>query len=373
MAGFAGSDGTRTVVLDLPLVRSSLNQRIVWILLSLSVLSMAMSLTACTSGGTLQAPSLSSLLTPQEGVDPTADPADTAAAAAAVDPAADSLEARLTEAQPRPKRPAGSPAIPTLRPGSNPLSPSVKNALAPVQNQKAPAQRAVDQIAGGSGNLTATEATSNLSASLSPQSAAPPPKKSGGFFSSLFKRKKRTASNSGIVVRTGVRDNRSRGGWRNGSLPGVRGKSLFGIDVEEGEEFDQPTRLASVTNRARRGSHGLLLQRDDVKVGCFPASLVRLLKQVERKFGRTPLVTSGYRSRSHNRLIRGARNSMHIHCLAADIQVQGVSKRRLARYVRSLPGRGGVGTYCHTKSVHVDVGRKRDWNRRCRRTRKRKS
>jgi uncharacterized protein YcbK (DUF882 family) len=32
-----------------------------------------------------------------------------------------------------------------------------------------------------------------------------------------------------------------------------------------------------------------------------------------------------------------------------------------------MPGRGGVGTYCHTNSVHVDVGPERDWNWRCRR------
>ena len=137
--------------------------------------------------------------------------------------------------------------------------------------------------------------------------------------------------------------------------------------------MDEAVRLASVTNRARIGSHGLLVQRDDVKVHCFPPNLVRILKQVERRFGRKPVITSGYRSRSYNRMVRGARNSMHIHCMAADIQVKGVSKRRLARYLRSIPGRGGVGTYCHTRSVHIDVGRKRDWNRRCKRRRARKT
>ena len=95
-----------------------------------------------------------------------------------------------------------------------------------------------------------------------------------------------------------------------------------------------------------------------------PGTLTRVPKAI---------VTSGFRSRAYNRLIRGARNSMHIQCKAADIQVQGVSKARLARYLRSLPGRGGVGTYCHTKSVHLDIGKKRDWNRRCRRRRARKS
>ena len=125
--------------------------------------------------------------------------------------------------------------------------------------------------------------------------------------------------------------------------------------------------VASVSNLARRGNFGLLLQRPDVKVGCFPQSLVRILKQVERRFGRTPIVTSGYRSRAKNRRIRGARNSTHINCTAADIQVKGVSKWQVAKYLRSIPNRGGVGTYCHTNSVHIDVGKKRDWNWRCRR------
>ena len=154
------------------------------------------------------------------------------------------------------------------------------------------------------------------------------------------------------------------------ALPGVRTKGLFGIFGSENqrpESLDDPIEVASVSNLARRGNFGLLLQRPDVKVGCFPQSLVRILKKVERRFGRTPIVTSGYRSRAKNRRIRGARNSTHINCTAADIQVKGVSKWQVAKYLRSIPNRGGVGTYCHTNSVHIDVGKKRDWNWRCRR------
>ena len=79
------------------------------------------------------------------------------------------------------------------------------------------------------------------------------------------------------------------------------------------------------------------------------------------------VVTSGYRSRRYNRKVRGARKSQHMYCAAADVQVPGVSKWELAKFVRSMPGRGGVGTYCHTESVHIDVGPERDWNWRCRR------
>jgi uncharacterized protein YcbK (DUF882 family) len=53
-------------------------------------------------------------------------------------------------------------------------------------------------------------------------------------------------------------------------------------------------------------------------------------------------------------------------CAAADIQVSGVGKASLARYLRSLPGRGGVGLYCRSRSVHIDTGTKRQWYWGCR-------
>ncbi len=56
---------------------------------------------------------------------------------------------------------------------------------------------------------------------------------------------------------------------------------------------------------------------------------------------------------------------MHKSCEAADIQIDGVSKWDIAQYIRSLPNRGGVGTYCHTDSVHLDTGNARDWNWGC--------
>ncbi|MEL7274213.1 MAG: D-Ala-D-Ala carboxypeptidase family metallohydrolase [Pseudomonadota bacterium] len=212
------------------------------------------------------------------------------------------------------------------------------------------------------------------------------PKSSGGFFASLLSGNRtsqkpkareqatttsRSASRNTVSVTKSSRTQRVRRTTGHSDLPGVKLKKLFGIESEDVEELDKPIKVASVANLARRGTHGLLLQHKGVKVGCFPPQLVRILKRVERRFGRTPIVTSGYRSRRHNRRIRGARNSMHIYCKAADIQVKGVSKWQLAKYLRSIPGRGGVGTYCYTKSVHIDIGNKRDWNSRCRRKRRR--
>ncbi len=159
-------------------------------------------------------------------------------------------------------------------------------------------------------------------------------------------------------------------------LPGVRQTELFeikrksgldddsDIDLNEGEPAIQ---LASAAGLARLAPNGLIKQTDRVDVACLKPSLVRVLKTIEGHYGKPVVVTSGYRNPDRNRRARGARNSLHMFCAAADIQVDGVSKWELASYVRTMPGRGGVGTYCHTKSVHVDVGPERDWNWRCRR------
>ena len=92
-----------------------------------------------------------------------------------------------------------------------------------------------------------------------------------------------------------------------------------------------------------------------------------LCPYVEKHYGSPVIVTSGYRSANRNQRIGGANGSRHTTCEAADVQIKGVSKWELAKFVRSMPERGGVGTYCHTQSVHIDIGSVRDWNWRCRR------
>ncbi|MEW6634445.1 MAG: YcbK family protein [Pseudomonadota bacterium] len=162
------------------------------------------------------------------------------------------------------------------------------------------------------------------------------------------------------------------------ALPGVRQTALFeikrksGIDDESDVDINEDEgggsyQVASAAGLARLAPNGLLRQNESVDVACLKPSLVRVLKTIEGHFGRKMIVTSGYRDPSRNRRANGARNSLHMYCAAADIQVPGVSKWELANYVRSMPGRGGVGTYCHTESVHIDVGPERDWNWRCRR------
>ncbi|WP_432431742.1 D-Ala-D-Ala carboxypeptidase family metallohydrolase [Rhizobium leguminosarum] len=122
---------------------------------------------------------------------------------------------------------------------------------------------------------------------------------------------------------------------------------------------------AALPGMTRIAPNGLHLQNDKVEVGCFKPDLLKVIKMVESHFGRPVIVTSGYRDEEHNRLVGGADESMHKSCEAADIQIDGVTKWDIAAYIRSLPDRGGVGTYCHTDSVHLDTGKTRDWNWGC--------
>ncbi|MFD1198501.1 D-Ala-D-Ala carboxypeptidase family metallohydrolase [Brucella gallinifaecis] len=164
----------------------------------------------------------------------------------------------------------------------------------------------------------------------------------------------------------------------NYSLPGVRPNGGFEIkhrksiyddsDIDANEYDDYASvQLASAPGLARLAPNGLKVQRETVDVACLKPQLVSMLKTMERHFRKPVMVTSGYRSPSYNRKVNGARKSLHMICAAADIQIAGVSKHEIARYARKMSNRGGVGTYCHTTSVHVDIGPERDWNWSCKR------
>lgn len=200
---------------------------------------------------------------------------------------------------------------------------------------------------------------------------APPKKKS--IFARMFAPQKTAARNAPdgttkrlIKPKAAQVTVASAGG---NALPGVKLESIFGDGSEDaaGSSDSGRIQLASAAGLARLAPNGLHLQTEKVEVACFKPQLVRTLKSIERHYGRPVVVTSGYRSPKHNRRIGGASGSRHTSCEAADIQIEGVSKWQLAKYLRSMPGRGGVGTYCHTESVHIDVGNTRDWNWRCRR------
>ena len=95
-------------------------------------------------------------------------------------------------------------------------------------------------------------------------------------------------------------------------------------------------------------------QTDAVNIACLQPGVLKYIRLAGEHFKGTPVITSGQRD-------RGRRGSYHRKCMAADFFIPGVERSVLARYLRSLPGAGGVGTYCHTKAVHVDTGEPRNW------------
>lgn len=144
--------------------------------------------------------------------------------------------------------------------------------------------------------------------------------------------------------------------------------ALLGAPIPKAETAE-PAREAAARNAAPAASRtsrtqprgqivdgGLVKQTAAVQTNCFTAPLRAVLADMQSHFGRPVIVTSGFRSHSHNRRAGGAKRSLHTACMAADVQIAGVSPSAIARWARSHPGIGGVGSYRRTRSVHVDVG-----------------
>ena len=84
------------------------------------------------------------------------------------------------------------------------------------------------------------------------------------------------------------------------------------------------------------------------KVDCFPQELKTALNTIAAHYNKPVEVASGDRP-------NGRRGSMHRHCMAADIRIDGVEPMALATYAKTVPGINGVGSYRSTDLIHVDV------------------
>lgn len=104
------------------------------------------------------------------------------------------------------------------------------------------------------------------------------------------------------------------------------------------------------------GSPGSIRKQvSSVQTNCLRPDLLAMVKKAGEHFGGEAIITSGFRA-------GGRRGSYHRRCAAVDFQIPGVAASQLVAYLRKMPGAGGVGTYCHTKSVHLDTGIPRDWH-----------
>ncbi len=274
--------------------------------------------------------------------------------------------------------------VPQFNPAMKSMFSSNAPATAPQQGASlgAPARTLSQQAAAleaAEAPLPASPETTQTIAA--PRANAPSPAKPealtlAAFFGGMRKAREKTegaapAAGSGPKTITAAAGSAPQQAMVSGSALGDLIPDNFYLEDDEFDDGhdDAPEglmRLASLPGMTRTAPNGLVLQTPKVDVACMRPELVRMIKTVETHYGRSAIVTSGFRPAKHNSKIGGRSGSLHTVCAAADIQIPGVSKWELAAYLRSRPDRGGVGTYCHTESVHLDIGKARDWNWRCR-------
>lgn len=85
--------------------------------------------------------------------------------------------------------------------------------------------------------------------------------------------------------------------------------------------------------------------------------LVSILELLREKLGKPIIITSGYRTPTHNEKVGGTKYSYHMRGKAVDIKVNGIPAKKVAEELDKLVDDCGIIVY---KSwVHVDVREER--------------
>ncbi len=87
------------------------------------------------------------------------------------------------------------------------------------------------------------------------------------------------------------------------------------------------------------------------------------LEEMRRRLGKPIMITSAYRSKSHNRKVGGARRSQHLKGMAFDISMQNQNPFMFEAIARSC-GFTGFGFYPKQNFMHIDMGAAREWGKR---------
>ena len=83
------------------------------------------------------------------------------------------------------------------------------------------------------------------------------------------------------------------------------------------------------------------------------SELVEILQKIRTHFKKPVTITSAYRTPPHNKSCGGTTYSQHLYGKAADIKVQGIAPKDVAKYAETLLGDGGIGIY--NTFTHIDV------------------
>jgi hypothetical protein len=85
------------------------------------------------------------------------------------------------------------------------------------------------------------------------------------------------------------------------------------------------------------------------------------VKQIQSRYGKQLLITSGYRSPARNKAVGGAKSSLHMRRMAVDIKTGHLPRSERLKLIKIADsvGIGGIGVY--SNDLHFDVGNKRAW------------
>lgn len=98
--------------------------------------------------------------------------------------------------------------------------------------------------------------------------------------------------------------------------------------------------------------------KDGCPIAFIDTYLVGILDMLRKKVEKPVIINSGYRTPEHNKKVGGAKYSYHMRGMAADIRVNGMSPKEVAKVLDSLiPDECGIIVYNHW--VHFDTRKKK--------------
>lgn len=94
--------------------------------------------------------------------------------------------------------------------------------------------------------------------------------------------------------------------------------------------------------------------RDGSQVVFIDDYLVSILDILRNKINKPVIITSGYRTPTRNSCVGGAKYSYHMRGMAADIQVESMSAKEVAKKLDEIVTEG-CGIIVYNNWVHFDV------------------